>query len=423
MNPLPDRYYLEHLIALSASEKIVFIEDVYNESRVKLVDAGAVFNGKLYELLHLHKLQKPLDELIVIVDRIGISDVVARARQLEKRTPYLQALVSARDSKAILFNAIDHITLGGKLANELTVMHKRLPELYDHSIQVALVAAAIGRELSLPAPLLTMLVMAGLLHDLGELHLEPQLLDTHTRFTESQWRRIYEHPQLSYMLLAQCAEVPAPVARAVLEHHERMDGSGYPHNKPGEQLCKPGRILAAADVLTAICQREVPAHVGTVFKAYVSNLDATVVQAVNALLLRMQTAMSTAQPAPPEVRVDIAELAHLCDKTSRIMRAWKILAPKLEANPLERVRRLQARLFQIEIALLNAGIDPENCAASLRDFADEPPLLQEIFYLLRELNYQFSAIVNETQRSWNFDGGKKSTATQSVEKWLKQISA
>lgn len=414
-----DCYYLEHVIDLSETEKVVFVEDVFTDKSVKLLGAGTVFRPRLYDLLRHHTLQKPLDDLIQVLHPIRIADVTARAMLLEQRTPYLRILDQSIDPPGLLINALSRAGFNGVLANKLTVMQKRLPDLYDHSIQTAMVAAAIGRELRLPMPVLPMLAMAGLLHDLGELHVDPLLLNAAAKFTEKEWQQIYAHPLVGYSLANPDANLPVSVARAVLEHHERMDGSGYPHNTPGAKLSQAGRILAAADVLTAIFQREPLHHVSTVFKAYVSNLDPVAVQAVNHLLQRMQ---SQAEPltAPDAAAVDMTELSRLCHTTSRIMRAWKKLSPMLEDNPLEPVRRLQTRLSQIQIALLNAGIDAEDCGTSLQCFADDALSLQEVSSLLRELSYQFNAIVNETQRGWNVETEKKSATTLAVEKWLQQ---
>lgn len=415
-----DRFYLEHVIDLSESEKVIFIEDVFTDKNMKLVERDTAFSPKLYELLRHHRLQKPLDDLIFVMHRLNIADVVARAGVLEKRTPYLLALTKSLSQRELPIVAISRVALNGVLSNKLTVMQKRLPELFDHSIQVSMVAVAIGHELRVAGPLRTMLATAGLLHDMGELHINPVLHNVKIKFTEREWRQIYTHPLVGYALINQFPEVPAPVARAVLEHHERMDGSGYPQNTLDGKLSQLGRILAAAEVVTAICQREPLNHVGTVFKSYVSNLDEYVVQAVNSLLRRMQTQAVPAKASLADVKLDMFELTKLCTVTSRIMRSWKKLVPRLEDNPLERVRRLLTRVSQTQIALLNAGINPENCEESVQGFAGEAEPLLEITSLLRELSYQFGSIINETQRGWNFEADKKSDTTMAVEKWLKQ---
>lgn len=415
-----DRYYLEHVIDLSESENVIFIEDVYTDRSMKLVERDTAFNPKLYELLRNHKLEKPLDDLIFVANRLQIADVVARAQVLETRMPYLLALSKSLPQRELLINALSRITLNGVLSNKLTVMRKRLPELFDHSIQVAMMAVAIGHELRVGGAQLIMLATAGLFHDVGELHINPALHNAKTKFTEKEWRQIYTHPLVGYAILNQFPEIAAPIAKAVLEHHERVDGCGYPHGITGDKLTKLGRILAAAEMVTAICQREPASHVDTVFKAYVTNLDEHAVEALNHLLRRMRAHAAPAKASLAGATVDVAKLVSLCEITTRVMRSWKKLASKLEENRLERAQRLLMRMSQIQIALLNAGLDPENCEESVQSFAGESEPLQEISSLLQEICYQFGSIVNEIQRSWNFDADRKSDTTLAVEKWLAQ---
>lgn len=414
-----DSFYLRHIAAIGVNEKVVFREDVYNGKSVKLVEAGMAFNHKLYQLLIGHELLKPLDESVILTNRIGVEDVTSRARELSLRIPHLRALLLAQVSNGALFDAIAGIELGDVLANLLSVMQKRFPDAYDHSIQVAMVACAIGLEMKLSAASLKTLAMAGLLHDVGELYIDPSLLDAKTPLGGEGWRQIYFHPEAAYRVLLNSQEVPELVAQAVLEHHERVDGSGYPNNAVRDGLCWPGRILAAADVIIAILQKEKLSHAGTVFKSYV-NLDGAVTKAANGLLLRMHAVLK-AKALILEDQVDMNELKAMCATTSRVMRAWALLARKLEQNPMKRVQRLQVRLSNIEGALRNAGLDPGNCEDSLGFFSEDPVMLHEAACLLREVNYQFGVIVSEIKRNWNFVSGNKSTTTMAVEKWVLYI--
>lgn len=415
-----DRFYLEHVIELSKTEKIVFIDNVLTDKNMMLLERDTMFNPHIYDLLRRHKLQKPLDDLIFVENRMEMPDVIARIWALIKHTPYLQALCKSLPQRELPVNTISRVTLNIVLFNKLTVMQRRLPELFDHSILVAMMAVAIGSELRVAGPLLNMLATAGLLHDLGELHINPQLHDLKTQLSEKEWREIYTHPLIAFAILNQCPEIPAPVTKAVLEHHERMNGSGYPQGTLGNKLGHLGRILAVAEVVTAICQREPVAQVATLFKSCNSNLDEHVVKAVHGLLRRMLTQSSPIKAELTDAVVDATELSQRCQAVTRIMRAWKKLGPTLDEHPMERARRLFARITQIQYALLDAGIQPDDCEESIQKFIGEAEPLQEILTLLREVCFQLGAAINETQRGWNFNAEKKSDTTLTVEKWLKQ---
>ena len=94
---------------------------------------------------------------------------------------------------------------------------------------------------------LTELAIAGLYADAGKLQLPESLLNHDGTLTEEQWERMREHPRESVAILGRFSLASEPVIRAVLAHHERWDGSGYPKGLVGEAIFEPARIIAVAD--------------------------------------------------------------------------------------------------------------------------------------------------------------------------------
>ena len=101
---------------------------------------------------------------------------------------------------------------------------------------------------------------AGLLHDLGMLHIRPDLLDSEERLSGDELKPIYVHPLTSSMLVDRFADYSKEIVRAIVEHHERLDGSGYPRGLSGDAVSPLGRVLALAEVVTAMFdgQRQLP---------------------------------------------------------------------------------------------------------------------------------------------------------------------
>jgi HD-GYP domain-containing protein (c-di-GMP phosphodiesterase class II) len=93
--------------------------------------------------------------------------------------------------------------------------------------------------------------MAGLIHDLGKISVPAEILSKPSRLSDLEFSLIRIHPEAGYEILKDI-EFPWPIARMVLEHHERMDGSGYPRGLTGEQLLPASRILAVADVVESM---------------------------------------------------------------------------------------------------------------------------------------------------------------------------
>ncbi|AZO96033.1 HD domain-containing phosphohydrolase [Halocella sp. SP3-1] len=127
----------------------------------------------------------------------------------------------------------------------------KTPYKKNHSEHVAALAYEIGKLLSLPAYRLNALKIAALLHDIGELNIPYDILNKPSGLTENEFNLIKEHPQFSYDIIN---NIPfeQPVAKIVLQHHERIDGSGYPRGLSNSNILIEAKILAVADVVDAI---------------------------------------------------------------------------------------------------------------------------------------------------------------------------
>jgi len=124
-----------------------------------------------------------------------------------------------------------------------------------HHERVANLARAIGVELHLTREQIDGIGMAALIHDVGKISVPAEILGKPTRLTTTEMAQVKTHARFGYDLLKDIV-FPWPVARIVLEHHERMDGSGYPNGLTGERLLMESRILVVADVVDAIyCPR------------------------------------------------------------------------------------------------------------------------------------------------------------------------
>jgi PAS domain S-box-containing protein/putative nucleotidyltransferase with HDIG domain len=127
----------------------------------------------------------------------------------------------------------------------------RDPYTAGHQRRVADLARAIATELGLSGERIDGLRMAGVIHDIGKISIPAEILSKPTRLTEIEFQLIKTHSQSGYDILKEI-EFPWPIARIVLEHHERTDGSGYPNGLTGENLLMESKILAIADVVEAI---------------------------------------------------------------------------------------------------------------------------------------------------------------------------
>jgi len=132
-----------------------------------------------------------------------------------------------------------------------TLSEMRDPYTAGHERRVGKLAAAIGAELGFDTQAQEGLRVAGFLHDIGKITIPAEILSKPGKLSAIELKLIQGHAQASYEVLKD-VEFPWPVAQVALQHHERMDGSGYPQGLKGETILLEARIIAVADVVEAM---------------------------------------------------------------------------------------------------------------------------------------------------------------------------
>ena len=124
-------------------------------------------------------------------------------------------------------------------------------EARAHNMRVARLCVHIGRQLSMSAYELRVLARAGLMHDIGKLGIPDNVLGKHSPLDEAEWNLMRTHPEMGLTLLDRAGQSRREVL-AVLYHHERLDGSGYPYGLRAEAIPIEARIVAVADTYDAL---------------------------------------------------------------------------------------------------------------------------------------------------------------------------
>jgi PAS domain S-box-containing protein len=142
-------------------------------------------------------------------------------------------------------------TLEGTVNVLVSAIEMRDPYTAGHQRRVTQLTCAIAEEMDLSQERIEGLRMAGLIHDIGKITVPAEILSKPSQLTELEFGLIKMHPQIGYDVLKEM-DFPWPVAQIVLQHHERMDGSGYPQGLSGEDILLEARILGVADVVEAM---------------------------------------------------------------------------------------------------------------------------------------------------------------------------
>ena len=141
--------------------------------------------------------------------------------------------------------------LEGSIHAMALTVEMRDPYTAGHQQRVADLASAIAKELGFSEDRVNGLHMAGVIHDIGKISIPAEILSKPGKISEIEFDLIKTHAKVGYDILKNI-EFPWPIARMVLEHHERMDGSGYPSGLSGEELLLEAKILGVADVVEAM---------------------------------------------------------------------------------------------------------------------------------------------------------------------------
>lgn len=209
--------------------------DVKSCAGIPLVYEGEVIGGLVvfsnYRSYFDEEILKFLTEVVGDI-AIGIRNI----RQTQKLNATLDSLATS---------------LTGTIETIANIVEQRDPYTAGHERRVAQLACAIGKEMGLPERQIDGLRVSGFLHDLGKISVPAEILSKPSRLSDVERMLVMQHPQSGFNMLKNL-EFPWPTAQTILQHHERLDGSGYPNGLKGDQIILEARVLMVADVVEAI---------------------------------------------------------------------------------------------------------------------------------------------------------------------------
>jgi len=250
-DPLSVDFYARHLARTNDRQAVLVQNDIYNAQGGLLVPEGTPLNRRVTDRIVSFRLMRPLEESIKINHEIEGSGLKAHFQRILAQHPSLGELFRRQDLSIALQQICNHYQTYPLLRQKLTVLAARLPQIYQRSLEVSLLSLMLARQLGLGEEQTQTLVLAGLAHDIGMLHINPDLIMHSGELTPQGWRQLQAHAVIGQKVVTAIPGMPKAVARAVLEHHERCDGTGYPMGKHADQLGQLGQMLALCESAVA----------------------------------------------------------------------------------------------------------------------------------------------------------------------------
>lgn len=384
------------------------------------LDASALIGGSHHlagafnETLLAAKLLASSDESILPGDEMTPALLAAVAEAMLTQEAILGELAPGAAQRRQLLRSFAMLPLSDRMVVKLSLAARDRPDLFTHSLHVALCAGALAQHLRMPRHEVAEAVAAGLLHDLGFLHVDPALLQSGRRLQEHERRYLDVHPLMGYLMLADESAWHPVVSTAVLEHHERLDGNGYPRGIAGNRLGQLGQLLAVAELAATLLLPDGTAlsrlRLGIVLRLNAERLNRDFAHCM--LRCLPKAGMPVAGQADVGVAID-----HLTTLAAAFQ-GWKaVLAATAAAAPL--VAFVDARLARLGRNVADAGIDLEYWQQIDADIESDALSLSEIRFVAHEGVRQLIDLANEARRRWS----RLQPAPAAAVAWIETVEA
>lgn len=387
-----NQHYLDRVIDLTSVRDVEAAEDIYAANGMKLVAKGARLSSALQERLIVHKLKKPLESSIQVADGVNNDFIRNSAAALLERIPDLHPLIGKLSTQDSPLKLLGCTHLNQALSLMLTLVDRAGESVMTHCLLVSLVSYGLARQTGADINLLETVVSAGLLHDIGELYINPMYLNAKNTLAPSEWRHLVVHPVIAQKLLLETSGLPPTVAQAVLEHHERYNGLGYPRQLHGHQASRAGQIVAAAEMIAAVfLKRDAPlARADLALKIvpgeHAPELVTAVSQALHSVNRIHEAQLPSVEP--------LIEALTVVDRFQQA-RGWinqQLAGGQLAAQEADLLELVNLRLVLIERVFSSTGMDMmAHCKVLPDDIAADPICFEmhlianEVIWRLRDL--------------------------------------
>lgn len=238
---------LASILEASQTKSIISSKDIFDISGTKLWARNLPVSDALQRKLLDRQLREPLETCLLAEDGVTMHSLVDFSEELLQRDAPLSRMLRPYTQRLLL--EIKHLPLHAVVQLLLTAGQASKPASFEHAVQAMLLNGALAMNQGAGTPNIRLAMLAGLMHDLGEMYIAPQHgeADADQNLSFESYKHLVVHPHVGQLIVAQLTNYPATVARAIAEHHERMDGSGYPHTLQGGDLSALGKLTAVTE--------------------------------------------------------------------------------------------------------------------------------------------------------------------------------
>jgi hypothetical protein len=246
-----NQHALATILDAAQTKSIIASRDIFDISGIKLWARDMPVSSALQRKLLDRQLRNPLESCLMAEDGVTVKSLAEATEAMIAADTPLAALLRPRAAK--LVPEVMHLPLHSVAQLLLTAGQASRPQSFDHAVQAMALAGMLMMSHGGSTAEVRLAMLGGLLHDLGEMYIDPRYgeADADVALDFASYQQLVVHPHVGHLIVAQLTDYPKSLARAVAEHHERLDGSGYPHALLRDAVSPLGRLLAATEAALA----------------------------------------------------------------------------------------------------------------------------------------------------------------------------
>ncbi|QKO22065.1 HD-GYP domain-containing protein [Rhodoferax sp. BAB1] len=412
------QYFTKAVTELGRVRPVVTTQPIYNAKGIKIIEQGVAINPGLYDRLMEHRLSAPIEDSVSSLPTVNGHVLRKGMEEMAAQTPFFARMLEDSDTRNVLFDIVERIHLPDPIAFQLTMACEIRPSLYQHLLSTTLTACWLAAASGMSRLQLRVAATAGLLHDIGMLHLDPRLLEYKVGIDRSQHRQLVSHPMVSSALIERHKEYPREVVQAVLEHHEFLDGSGYPRNLREDGISPCGKLMALTELVTGAFApgREVPElRLSILLRMNTHRYDAGLSEKIIALLRPQNESVESITLLEDPIRCLL--------EIQAVLTAWpedRIASSQLVEEHKKILIPIAAQAAQLSRTLARAGAAPEQLEQLGKDALDQH-LQAELTLLASEAAWQLRALARQVRRHWRTEADD--ATEQKLHDWLASVDA
>ncbi|GAB3544365.1 hypothetical protein GCM10027343_19410 [Noviherbaspirillum agri] len=381
-----NKHYLDRVMTLADAADIMATEDIFDARGMKLVAKGTKISPSLQE----RQLNKPFESSIAIDSGVDISLIASDAKRIIETVEPVRAIVQSIGGQSPV-QVLSGIQFGSAMSTMLTLIERGGSSALEHSVMVSLLSICLGKKLGMSSTDQSIVALAGLLHDIGELYIDPQYLHSRNHLYPHEWRHVVVHPRIGQLLVSNLENYPAAVAQAVFEHHERHDGSGYPRQISGSSISAAGQVVATAEMIAGVfVDSDHPLqHAELALRVVPGEYVHKLVSAVSSAARQVRNENMTVGSAIPAAE-EQAKVAQLHQRIGAVIETTESLAATnalASAKAKHLLAEVQRRATTIQRAFSSTGLDST---------LDDP----DGFFDPRDIDVLFESNVVSSEIAW-----------------------